>query len=245
MLPTTRGTLLDGRVIYDQPLAGYRTGIEPVLLAASIPGQPGQRVIEAGSGAGAGLLCLLTRIPGIAGIGVEQDHGLAELARANAALNGFDQLALEELDILAPAAGLPGLELCDHAMANPPWYGPLATASPDRLRDAAKRGGSGLLHGWAESLAKRLHRGGTLTFILRAEAMTEAMAAFTKAQCGSVVVFPLWPRAGRAARLVLIRGIRGGRGGTVMHPGLVLHADGQGFTAAADRILREGGSLGF
>ena len=63
---TSDGCLLDGRVRYAQPASGsdgYRTGIEPVLLAASIPAQAGQRVLEAGVGAGAGLICLAARVP--------------------------------------------------------------------------------------------------------------------------------------------------------------------------------------
>jgi tRNA1(Val) A37 N6-methylase TrmN6 len=218
-LATTQGTLLGGRVIYDQPLDGYRTGIEPVLLAASIA----------------------ARAPGVSGSGVEQEPALAGLARSNAAANGFSALLFEAADLLTLPYGAP----FDHAMANPPWYGPGATASPDPLRDAAKRGRTGLLHGWASSLSGHLRHGGSLTFILRTEALAEAMAAFTAAGCGSLAILPLWPRAERPARIVLLRGIRSGRGGSVVLPGLVLHGSGKGFTDEADRILRDGGALTF
>ena len=240
-LATTQGTLLGGRVVYDQPLDGYRTGIEPVLLAASIAARAGERVMEAGTGAGAGLLCLASRVPGMTGIGVEQEAALASLARSNAEANGFASLRFETADLMAFPPGLP----CEHAMANPPWYGPGATASPDKLRDAAKRGGPGLLHGWALSLSCHLRPGGSLTFILRTEAVAEAMSAFTAAGCGSLSILPLWPRAERPARIVLLRGIRSGRGGSAVLPGLVLHGPGKGFTEAADRILRDGGALRF
>ena len=60
-MDTTEGTLLGGRVRYAQPARGYRTGIEPVLLAAAVPAVPGQAVLEAGTGAGAALLCLAAR----------------------------------------------------------------------------------------------------------------------------------------------------------------------------------------
>ena len=64
-LEITEGTLLGGRVRYAQLGAGFRSGIEPVLLAATIPARCGQVVIEGGSGVGAGLLCLHARVPGI------------------------------------------------------------------------------------------------------------------------------------------------------------------------------------
>ena len=84
---TTAGGLLDGRVRYDQPVDGYRTGLEPVLLAAAVPARTGQRVLEAGTGAGAGLLCLAARVPGVMGVGIEADADMAALARCNLAAN--------------------------------------------------------------------------------------------------------------------------------------------------------------
>ncbi len=87
--PRSDGTLLGGRLIYRQTQAGYRTGIEPVLLAASIPVRPGERVAEGGTGAGAGLLCLAARVPGLVGLGLEIDPGLVEAARGNITANGF------------------------------------------------------------------------------------------------------------------------------------------------------------
>ena len=63
--------------------------------------------------------------------------------------------------------------------------------------------------------------------------------------CGSPAVLPLWPRIGRAAKLLLLRGVKGGRGDAVVLPGLVLHdADGR-YMPQAEAILREGAALGF
>jgi tRNA1Val (adenine37-N6)-methyltransferase len=76
-------------VSYRQPIDGYRTGIEPVLLAASVPARSGQRVVEAGTGAGAGLLCLLARVAGLSAIGIERDADMAALARRNLADNAM------------------------------------------------------------------------------------------------------------------------------------------------------------
>ncbi|HLB98700.1 MAG TPA: SAM-dependent methyltransferase, partial [Acetobacteraceae bacterium] len=58
----TEGHLLGGRVRYAQPREGFRSGIEPVMLAAAVPARTGERVLEAGSGAGAALLCLAARV---------------------------------------------------------------------------------------------------------------------------------------------------------------------------------------
>ncbi len=236
MTAVRSGTLLGGRVAYDQLQEGHRTGIEPVLLAAAVPARPGERVLEAGTGAGPGLLCLAARVPGVTGIGVEQDAALAALARTNAVANGFETLSVETGDVLALPAGL----LVDHAMANPPWHLAAATPSPDALRDSAKRGRAGLVQGWAAALAARLRPRGTLTLILPARATAEALAALDAARCGTQALLPLWPGVGREARIVLIQAIRDGRGGCRVLPGLVLHEADGAFTAAAEGILRGG-----
>ena len=236
---TDAGTLLGGRVIYAQPQTGFRTGIEPVLLAASIPARPGDRVIEGGIGAGAALLCLAARVPGLTGMGVDRDAELADLAAENARANGFAGLSIRAADLLA----LPNLGPFDHAMANPPWHLADSSAPDDTRRDAAKRGRPGLIGRWAMALAAMLRHRGTLTLIVPARAAAEALAALEAAGCGSPALMPLWPAAGQESRIVLVQAIRGGRGGARILPGLVLHDGPQRYSAAAEAILRHGDAL--
>lgn len=239
---TTEGALLDGRVSYHQPKIGHRTGIEPVLLAASVPARPGERVVEAGAGAGAGLLCILARVPGAHGLAVELDPGMAALARANFARNGFERAAVLEGDVVAANWGA-DWGLADHAMANPPWFGAADTPSPEPGRRLAKQGGPGVLATWTRALAAGLRWRGTLTLALPAAAVPEGLAALLAAGCGSPAVLPLWPRSGRSARLVLLRGVRGGAGGCRVLAGLTLHEEDGKFTPATDAILRGGAAL--
>ena len=238
MSDATPGTLLGGRVRHDQLARGHRTGIEPVLLAASIPARPGERVLEGGSGAGAALLCLAWRVPGLTGLGVEREAVLVALARANAAANGAAGLDF----VAAELEGFRAAEPFDHAMANPPWHAP-GTASPDAGREAARRAPAGLFGAWAAALAAPLRHRGTLTLVVSAGAMPACLAAMDRAGCGGLTVLPLWPRAGQPARLVLLRGVKGGRAPARLLPGLVLHAPEGGYTDAAEAILRGGAAV--
>jgi tRNA1Val (adenine37-N6)-methyltransferase len=235
----THGALLGGRVRYAQPAEGFRSGIEPVLLAASVPARAGERVLEAGTGAGAALLCLATRVPGLSGLGVERDPALAALAAANLRANDVTDISIEPADLCAVR-----LDGFDHAFANPPYHAPAGTASPLAGRDSAKRAMPGLVGRWVGALAGALRHRGTLTLVLPAGLLPEASAAAAAAGCGSGALFPLWPRAGAPAKLVLLRWVRGGKGPFRVAPGLVLHGTA-GFTPEAQAVLREGTAISF
>jgi tRNA1Val (adenine37-N6)-methyltransferase len=239
---TTDGTLLGGRVRYRQPANGFRSGIEPVLLAASVPAEPGEHVLEAGSGAGAALLCLAFRVTGVRACGVEIDAGLATLATANAAANGFAgirvwQGALEDVAGLRTALK----PAFDHAIANPPYH-PAGTPSPLAARETAKRGSALLVSEWINRLAALLRHHGSLTLILPAWLVPAALEGMDRADCRCAALFPLWPKAGREAKLVLLRGIRQGRSPLRVMAGLVLHREQGGFTDAARAVLEDGGA---
>ena len=87
--------LLGGRVRLRQPAKGYRAGMDAALLAAAAGAQPEERVIEAGCGAGAVLMQMAARGPGVRLTGVERDPAMAALARENAALNGAEATIVE------------------------------------------------------------------------------------------------------------------------------------------------------
>lgn len=235
----TSGTLLGGRVAYAQPAGGFRSGIEPVLLAAAVPAQPGARVLEAGTGAGAALLCLAARVPGIVGTGVERDAALAALATANATANGFGTLRIVAGEIGSHVPDHPA----DHAFANPPYHPPGGTASPDTARETSKRAAPGLIAAWAEALARCVAPRGSVTLILPAGAVPEALASLAAARCGGARLLPFWPKPGRAAKLVLLQARKDSHAAFAVLPGLVLHRDDGRFTAEAEAILRDGGAL--
>jgi len=235
----TEGTLLDGRLRYAQPARGFRSGIEPVLLAAAVPARPGERVLEAGSGAGAALLCLATRVPGITGVGIEVDPALAALARRNAAANALPNLQFLAADILAA----PEMALFHHACANPPYHQGGGTPSPDPARARAKIAPPKLFANWIGAMAARLRARGTLTFILPAAAIPACLESLGPAGCGSVCLLPLWPRSDQPAKFLVLRAIKGGRGPFRLLPGLTLHDTAGGFTQAAEEILRRAGAL--
>jgi tRNA1(Val) A37 N6-methylase TrmN6 len=230
----TEDTLLNGRVRLLQPRHGFRAAIDPVLLAAFVPARTGQRVAEFGCGTGAAFLCLAARLGALEVEAVEQDEALAGLARRNAALNGVTaQVRAADLRraALAPAA---------HVFANPPYW-PGGTASPVGARRRAAHEDAALAD-WVAAMSAALRPGGTLTLVLPAARWGEATSLLRGAGIGAPRLLPLWPRAGVAARRILLQGRKGARGPGEILPGLALH-EGHAFAAAADRVLRDGAAL--
>lgn len=237
MSEKTEGWLLGGRLRYAQPRTGFRTGIEPVFLAAAVPAAPGERVLEAGTGAGAALLCLAHRVGDIEGVGLEREAGLAELANENFAANGKENLHALAADVTACAPD----GTFDHVFANPPWRAASGTAPSNPSRTRATRGADLAL--WIRVLAAHLRFRGTMTLVLPASSVPAALSSLDQASCGSVAAFPLWPKQGRRAKLVLLQASRGGRAPFRLLAGMTLHREDERFTPEAEAILREGAAL--
>lgn len=229
---TTPDRFLGGRVIVRQLETGFRAGLDAVMLAAAVPGE-GQ-ILELGAGAGTASLCLAARAPEAAVTGLEIDPELAALATENAAANGFaGRVRFVAADVfnLPPELKRP----FDHVLCNPPFHGEEGQTAPDPARARALQDG-GKLGDWLALGVKRTVSGGTFTTILRADRLGEALAALPER---GVTVFALWPKAGVAAKRVLIQVRQGARAPLTMAAGLVLHQGDGTFTVEADAILRD------
>lgn len=234
----TTGGLLNGRVTYRQFATGHRSGFEPVLLAASVPAKPGQTVLDAGTGAGAALLCLGARVPTLRGIGLELDSATADLANENFKINNLRNFFAIRGDATLPPFAP---QKFDHIMANPPWFNPASTASPNARRAIAHHAKPALLNRWISALTPLLRHQGSLTLILPAESFAQASAAL-RVSYGAITLTPLWPRAGVQAKMILLAARLGSKAPDILRPGLVLH-EGNAISPAAQAILRDGAAL--
>jgi tRNA1(Val) A37 N6-methylase TrmN6 len=234
----TEDAVLDGRVRLRQPARGYRAGVDAALLAAACDAKPGERVIEAGCGAGAALLAAAVRRPDAGFVGVERDREAAALARENAALNGLSgRVEIVEGDVGARFSAL-GLAPFDAAMANPPFFDdPGALRAPASERRGAWIADEGL-EAWAGFLLKAVREGGTITVIHRADRLADLLALLAP-KAGSFQVRPIHPFADEPAKRVLVRAVKTGKAPLKLLPALVLHDRAGGkHTAEAEAILR-------
>lgn len=236
----TEDRLLNGRVALRQPRQGFRAGLDAVLLAAFVPARPGDSVLEAGPGSGAAFLCLAARVPELAIRAVEREAAMAALARENAAQAGLTA-QIEQGDV-ADLALARALGPVAHGFANPPYW-PGGTPPPGAIRRAATHETGPGLADWIGFLAAAIAPRGSLSLILPSARFDAAVAAMRAAGFGAMELLPLWPRAGVAAKRVLLRARKGARSPAKILPGLILHeADGR-FTEAAEAILRDAAPL--
>jgi tRNA1(Val) A37 N6-methylase TrmN6 len=235
--------LLGGRVRLRQPVKGYRAGMDAALLAAAVAAEPGQRVIEAGCGAGAVLMQIAARHPGAALTGLERDPAMAALARENAVLNGVDASILQG-DV---AAGFRALDLppFDQAVSNPPFFDdPTALRAPAEGKRGAWMADDGL-KAWTTFLLKSVREGGRIVVIHRADRLADLLGLLGET-AGSFAVRGVHPFADEPAKRVLVQAIKTGKAPLRLLPPLVLHdrSDAK-HTAEAEAILRGEAALPF
>jgi tRNA1(Val) A37 N6-methylase TrmN6 len=232
--------LLGGRVLIQQPRQGYRVAIDPVLLAASVPILAGQRALDLGCGVGAAGLCLLARVPGAIVMGIEIDPDMASLADASGLANGYDagQFTVICADVATQAKAATDV---DHVLMNPPFHDVGSTRSHRAQRDRATHGGDDLPI-WLDVAYHRLKHRGSLSLIWPSARLSFAIGAVSK-RFGSLKILPIWPRDGAPAKRVILQAVKGGRAPEALLAGLVLHGTANGYTGAADAILRDAAAL--
>ena len=236
----THDAFLGGRLHLWQPRLGYRAGVDPVLLAASVPAQAGQSVLDLGCGVGTAALCLGARVEGLDLMGVERQAEYAALAQRN----GLDTFSADLTDLPEVLKA----RSFDHVLANPPFFD---RGAGREAEDSGREGGRGAgtpVAAWIAAAARRLRHKGSLHMIHRAERVPDLLAGAT-GRLGSPEIWPLCPRVGKAAELVIFRARKNGRAEFRLHFPIILHEgtrherDAESYTPEIQAVLRAGGAL--
>ncbi|MGL5784449.1 MAG: tRNA1(Val) (adenine(37)-N6)-methyltransferase [Alphaproteobacteria bacterium] len=231
---------LGGRLRIYQPLTGYRAGIDPVFLAAAVPAEGTERILDMGVGVGVASFCLLKRCPHVQVTGIDISASLTHLATLNHQRNRFkDRFKALTCDVQH-------LNLdtqFDHVMSNPPF---LRKNQGDAFisQDKAQATVESLtdLKTWIQACLRHLKPKGTLTLIFRADRADELITLLYQ-ESGSLSLTPLLPKEGSPARRIIVSYQKGSKAPFELRAGRVLHEATGAFTQQAQYILREGRAL--
>lgn len=217
----TYDRFLAGAVTVVQPARGYRAGMDAVLLAASLSAAQGESLAEAGSGAGAALLCAAHRLDSCHFTGFERDAAAIALAGQGIAANSFEPRAdIRTHDVAERPSALENVY--DQSFSNPPFFDPAAVRAPAPGKEAAYLAETPL-KAWILFLHHVTKPGGRITMIHRAAALADLLELLNP-RTGEIEVLPIRPAPGAEASRILVRARKGLRRGPVtLYDGIALH----------------------
>jgi tRNA1(Val) A37 N6-methylase TrmN6 len=232
----THDTLLRGRVKLLQPRHGFRSSLDPVLLAGFVA-PPFGHFLDIGCASGALSFLLLARDAAARGVGVEIQPRLAALAGQGAEANVFAdrfRVVTGDVRVQGTVAG----HAFDLVATNPPFR-PVGEGVLPPLSEKAMANHEVTLalSEWLHVAAAALRPNGRLATIFPFDRWDELRGGLQK--CGFFVTRSrdVVPRAGDVPNRILVEAARLAAVARV-EPALVVH-DGQGYSAEMRRMLGE------
>jgi tRNA1Val (adenine37-N6)-methyltransferase len=235
----TTDTLLRGRVTLLQPARGFRSSLDPVLLAAFVR-PPFGRFVDIGCGTGALAFVLAAIDPTASGVGVEIQPRLASLAAAGLAQNVFARrLEIVEADVRVAIGSAPlpegGFDL---VVTNPPYrrvsHG---VPSPHPERAQANHEVTLTLDEWLNAAVRLVRLAGRIAVVYPAERTTDLIRGLQSRGLMPRRLRMVHPRRDRPASRVLIEAAAMADAAAPPEPPLVLHDPDGGYTAEVRRMM--------
>ncbi len=240
-----------GRFFLVQPRErGHRAGMDAMMLAAAVPAAFAGRLADFGAGAGAAGLAVAARCAGASVVLVERAPEMAAFARRSLALPENALLAARA-SVLGADVGLTGKARVaaglgdssfDFVIMNPPFNAGHDRPTPDELKREAHVMDADLFATWIRSAAAVVRPRGGVAVIARPTSLRAILDALD-GRFGKAEIVAVHPRAGEAAIRIVVRAVRASRAALLIRPPLVLHDDGDSFSAQADAINNGRASL--
>ena len=245
--PSTRDAFLDGKFeVLQMAGSGHRSGLDAILLAATLPVDISGKLADLGAGSGVAGIAAISLRPELNVQLVEDNPHLADLAYQSSKLATNAKMK-HRIEVLQADVTLSGLKRenaglhdnsFDFVIMNPP-YNDIASnrTSTDVLKAEAHMMGEGGLDAWMRTATTILKPRGMLAMIYRASSIGQIIAA-TQGRFGGLTIIPIHSRINEPAKRLLIRATKGSRAPIVFAPPIVIHQNDGSFTPTADAILK-------
>ena len=131
----TKDHLLDGKIVYFQPKLGYRSGIEPIILASQANNKD-KTILDLGSGCGPISLILAHRFANTEIVGLENNALHLELSRKSKMENKFSNVEFKNEDVCNFNKNY--MSYFDLVLSNPPFFfeNQIIKSKNDSIKDA-------------------------------------------------------------------------------------------------------------
>ena len=240
----TKDSFLGGGIEIWQPKKGYRAGIDPILLAASVNVGAGQKVLDLGCGVGTASFAIGYRVKNVELYGIEIQKVFADLADLNSKENGIE-LQVECSNISNLSSNITSKNF-DHVIANPPYFDRKSSVRGINLSKEKSFGDTLPISEWLKVAAKRAKPKGFVHFILRSDRLMEIFTNMPNS-LGSLVITPIISRKNENAKLTILHAKKNGRAGFIISSPIVLHPlesdSREKYVPEVEKVLRNGASL--
>lgn len=244
---TTVDAFHRGRFVLVQPKAGHhRSGLDAMLLAATVPDRFDGTVADMGAGVGAAGLAVLSRCSDARATLIEREPVMLDCARAtldraeNATLSRRATILAADVTLTGKAREAAGLSpnRFDRVIANPPFNDARDRPTPKAEKAAAHVIDADGLTAWIKTAAAIAKPGGQFSLIVR-PAMLGVVLDVMEGRFGGIVIRPVHARQDAPAIRLLIAGRKGSRARLSLLPDLVLHGTGSSslFSPEADALI--------
>ena len=240
----TKDSFLGGGIRIWQPKKGYRAGIDPILLAASVNVSAGQKVLDLGCGVGTASFAIGYRVKNVELYGIEIQKVFADLANLNSKENGIE-LQIECTNISNLSSNITSKNF-DHVIANPPYFDRKFSVSGMNFSKEKSFGDTCTISEWLKVAAKRAKPKGFVHFIVRSDRLMEIFTNMPNS-LGSLVITPIISRKNQNAKLTILHAKKNGRAGFIISSPIILHPlksdSRKKYVPKVDKVLRNGASL--
>lgn len=231
--------------------AGHRSGMDAMLVAATVPDDASGRLADLGAGAGAAGLAAAARVPGLTVTLVERSEIMVDYARRTLALEQ-NAWARERVDILGADVALSGArrreagladDAYDFVILNPPYNEAVDRVTPDALKaEARTMSDDSLFENWLRTAGAILRPGGQVGVIARPRSIRPILDALA-GRFGAVEVTPVHSRKDDEALRILVTAVKQSRGWLNFLPPIVIH-DGPGHAFSPEMDALNNGLAG-
>lgn len=230
---------LGGKLRLEQADKGFRSGSDTIMLAASIPAQRGETVLELGAGSGIALCVLGFRVHPIHAYGVEILKSNVDRANRNLQ-NSHIQGEVHLADMLDMPQSLLQKRF-HHVFMNPPFYAQNAFTPPKISQKESAHIALQPLSKWVQIGGKRVAPKGSLTIIAPTPQLSEILEGLKG--FGAIRILPISSKHDEPAKRIIVQARAQSKADLKILPAFLTHQNSGQISHRAHALAYEGDGL--